>query len=139
MADRRRGHGEGSIYRRADARWVGAVDLGWRDGKRQRKVVYGKTRAEVQSALRRVQDRVDTGLTPPRERLTVGAFLNEWAERSLPGTVSERTEDIYRNILRLCLIPALGGVRLAKLTPAQVNGMLREWLDHSHPRQASSG
>jgi hypothetical protein len=80
---------------------------------------YGKTRGEVQSALRRVQDRVDAGLTPPSERLTVGAFLNEWAERTPPGTVSERTEDIYRNILGLYLIPALGGVRLAKLTPAK--------------------
>jgi hypothetical protein len=53
--------------------------------------------------------------------------------------VSEQTENIYPNSLRLYLIPALGDVLLAKLTPAQVTGMLREWLDHSHPRQASSG
>jgi hypothetical protein len=37
------------------------------------------------------------------------------------------------------MFDALGGVLLARLTPAQVTGMLREWLDHSHPMQASSG
>jgi integrase len=117
MVDKRRGHGEGAIYRRADGRWTGAIDLGWQDGKRQRKVVYGRTRAEVLGALRRVQSQVEAGLAPPRERLTVAVFLNDWAERCLPGTVNERTEDIYQRCLRLYLVPKLGGVRLAKACP----------------------
>jgi hypothetical protein len=43
---RRRGHGEGSIYfRDSDSRWVATVDFGYAEGKRSRKVVYGKTHA----------------------------------------------------------------------------------------------
>jgi hypothetical protein len=35
MSRRRRGRGEGSIVQRADGRWMGRVDLGWRNGKQQ--------------------------------------------------------------------------------------------------------
>ena len=53
MTGRRRGHGEGSIYRRSDGRWVAVLDLGWRDGKRTRKYFYGRTREQVARKLAR--------------------------------------------------------------------------------------
>ena len=43
----RRGHGEGSIYQRSDGLWCTVVDLGYVNGKRKRKYIYGKTRKEV--------------------------------------------------------------------------------------------
>jgi len=44
----KRGPNEGSVYRRrSDGRWVAAISLGWRDGRRVRKLVYGRTRREV--------------------------------------------------------------------------------------------
>jgi integrase len=58
--------------------------------------------------------------------LTVAQFLNDWAERLLPGTVSARTEDIYLRCLRYYIVPRLGEVRLSKLPPAHVSGMLLE-------------
>ncbi len=48
----RRGHGEGAIYRSSDGRWRAAVDLGWRDGRRVRKYLSGRTRKEVAAKLR---------------------------------------------------------------------------------------
>ncbi len=49
----RRGHGEGAIYyRESDQRWCTSVDLGWVNGKRKRKVIYGKTRKEVSEKLK---------------------------------------------------------------------------------------
>lgn len=49
----RRGHGEGSIYQReSDDRWVAVVDLGYVNGKRKRKPLYGKTRKEVAEKLK---------------------------------------------------------------------------------------
>ena len=32
---KRRGRGEGSICERSDGRWMGRIDLGWRNGKRR--------------------------------------------------------------------------------------------------------
>jgi hypothetical protein len=41
----RRGHGEGAIYQRAsDGKWVGSVNLGYENGKRKRKTIYGEKR-----------------------------------------------------------------------------------------------
>lgn len=45
-------------------------------------------------------------------------------ETMLPGTVSPRTEDVYGNIVRNHLIPAVGRARLTKLTPSDVSAML---------------
>jgi hypothetical protein len=38
---RKRNAGEGSIFERKDGRWCGQINLGWRDGKRMRKLIRG--------------------------------------------------------------------------------------------------
>ncbi len=43
----RRGTNEGSIYKRADGRWVGVIHLGYEGGRRRRKSIYGKTRQGI--------------------------------------------------------------------------------------------
>ncbi len=49
----KRGHGEGSIYQRSDnGIWCTVVDLGYVNGKRKRKYIYGKTRKEVAEKLK---------------------------------------------------------------------------------------
>jgi hypothetical protein len=49
---KRQGHGESEIYQReSDGKWCASIDLGFVNGKRQRKVVYGKTRKEVADKL----------------------------------------------------------------------------------------
>jgi hypothetical protein len=49
---KRRGNGEGGIYQReSDGKWCASVDLGFVNGKRRRKVIYGKTRKEVADKL----------------------------------------------------------------------------------------
>jgi hypothetical protein len=49
---KRQGHGEGEIYQReSDGKWCASIDLELVNGKRQRKVVYGKTRKEVADKL----------------------------------------------------------------------------------------
>jgi hypothetical protein len=47
----RRGHHEGSIYKRSDGRWAATIHLGYWGGKRHRKTFYGDTRQEVQEQL----------------------------------------------------------------------------------------
>lgn len=55
----RRGAGEGSIYKRRDGLWAGDVQTGVdENGKRSRRTVYGKTRAEVQDKVEKERERV---------------------------------------------------------------------------------
>jgi integrase len=61
---RRRGHGEDAIYfDAAKNRYVGAVSLGFGpDGKRDRRKVTGRTKAEVRDKLKALHAELDRGL-----------------------------------------------------------------------------
>ena len=67
----RRGHHEGSIYKRSDGRWAATVTLGYENGKRKRKTFYGETRKEVQEQLTTALSDIQHGLPLPNERLLV--------------------------------------------------------------------
>jgi len=75
---RKRGKGEGSISRRGDGRWHGRIDLGYVDGKRHRKYVYGQTQSEVIRKLDQARFSLQQGLPIPLELQTVGRYLDEW-------------------------------------------------------------
>lgn len=47
----RRTKGSGGVYQRGDGRWVAAVSLPTEDGKRRRRVFYGKTRDEAEAKM----------------------------------------------------------------------------------------
>src|SRR5215471_14770710 len=120
----RRGYGEDSVYKDGD-RWRGAISLGYNArGKRVRKKVSGRTRAETVEKLRKLRQQVDGG-TVPDDRLTVKAFLNRWLAVNLPGTVAESTEDDYNDTVRLHLVPALGNRFLGKVTVVELDKLWR--------------
>src|SRR6266487_729968 len=78
-ASRRRGHGEGAVYqRKEDGIWVGALDLGWVEGKRRRKIVYGKTRREVLSKLDEVRRGAERGQNLAARTRALAEWLDEW-------------------------------------------------------------
>ena len=129
----RRGRGEGSITKRSDGRWMARVDLGWQDGKRCRKTLYGRNRREVQDKLRETLHRTEHGMLPVPERETVGTYLLRWLD-SKKGGLRSRTYTSYEQVVHAHLVPGLGRVRLAKLTPQDV----ATWLSR-HQANGASG
>jgi integrase len=126
VAARRRQHGEGSVFKRADGRWAATVELPRTvSGKRQRKTVYGHTLAEVMQRKREVQVSVVRHIPLPDERRTTGEFLEWWLRELLPGTVRDRTVEGYRGYVERYMKPAFGSVPLVKLGPEHVLAMLR--------------
>ena len=125
---KRRGNNEGSIYRRKDGYWVGQYGVQTAKGIKQR-YIYGKTRAAVAEKLTRALADRDGGLTYDAGNMTVGEHLNRWLNDSVRDTVRRRTWERYEQFVRVHLIPALGEIKLAKLTPAHVRGLYREKLD----------
>jgi integrase len=131
MADKgkreRRGHGSGSIYQRAtDGRWVAVIDLGWIDGRRKRKYFTGHTEREVIDALNRALGDQARGVLVATGRQTVGQFLEYWLEHVVKPTVRPRTYDSYVSTVHMHLIPALGRLRLEKLTAPHVTALLNQ-------------
>ncbi|HEY3228826.1 MAG TPA: site-specific integrase, partial [Roseiflexaceae bacterium] len=124
MAARRRGSGEGSIHLRPDGRWCATVDLGYVNGRRKRKYLYGETRKEVSEKLKAVQAAQLAGVHLDIERQTVAQFLERWLSEVVSRRNKIRTVDGYTQIVRQHLIPHLGRRQLTKLTPEHVQAML---------------
>lgn len=119
----KRANGEGSIGQ-YKGRWVARLVLA--DGRR--KALYGKSRAEVARKLSAaIRDR-DAGLPVAPENITVASFLEQWLEESVKPNNRPATYTSYEGHVRLHLIPAIGSVRLARLTPQQVERMMAQRL-----------
>lgn len=123
----KRGQNEGSIYKRDDGRWEAKVNLGYVDGKRKRKSIYGETRAEVAAAMLKVQRDVQQGMAPTvSDRLTVKQFLEQWLADSVKPSVRPRTYDSYHHIVTAHIVPTLGRTALTKVTPQEVQSLLNQ-------------
>jgi integrase len=132
---RKRNAGEGSIFQRTDGRWCAQLDLGWENGRRRRKCVYGATAQEVQDALLKARSDQAAGLPIAVERQSVAQFLDRWLEDSVKPSVRPLTHEQYRQHVKLYLAPLLGHHRLSKLAPQHVRAFIKQKLqDGLSPR-----
>jgi len=122
---KRRGSGEGTIFKRADGRWVAMLTVGHdENGCRRRRALYGAMRKEVAEKLAALQHDAKTGPLPEPERMTVGEFLDRWLSDVARTRVRETTYYTYRSFIRTHLKPRIGGVPLQRLTPPHFQQML---------------
>jgi integrase len=121
---RRRGQNEGSIFQRKDGRWCAILSLGWENGSRKRKSFYGKTAAEVQNQLLKARSDHAHNIPVAIERQSVGQFLMHWLEHTIKPNARPRSYESFEIIIRRHIIPELGQVRLEKLSPQNVQGLL---------------
>jgi integrase len=120
----KRGPNEGSIHKRKDGRWVGVINLGFQDGKRRRKYIYGDTRGAVQGRFTAALRTHQQHLPVVGERETTADFLNRWLEESVKPTVRPPTYRSYEQMVRLHIVPDLGRIPLARLSPRDIQGLI---------------
>lgn len=131
----RRAHGEGGLYQRAsDGRWVGVVDLGWIDGKRRRRTVYGRTQKEARDKMNELRKAADKGQDLAAKPQTVAQWLAYWLDE-IKGHDGTRPSTLarYRYAINGHIVPVLGKVRLDKLTPADVRRLHAARRDSMKP------
>lgn len=126
MARGRRGAKEGSIFQRKDGRWVGSLNLGWEDGKRKRRHFYAATAAEVRDQLLKARSDQSRGLPVATDRQTIAQFLESWLEHTLKARAKPRSVESFTVIVRKHIVPAIGRIRLDKLTPQHVQALLEK-------------
>src|SRR5919112_1843037 len=124
----RRGNGEGSISRRKDGRWEAKYTAHTAEGPKRRGL-YGKTRKEAADKLTRALADRASGYTFDTENIAVGEYLDRWLNDSDQDSVRTSTYERHEQIVRLHIKPAIGRVKLSKLTPAHVQGLYRDKLD----------
>lgn len=121
----RRGHGEGSIYRRSDGRWAASFSL---DGGK-RKTFYGKTRKEVQEQLKTALHQQQQGILATGPQQKVEQFLPHWLENVHKQSIRSRTYERYEEIIRLHLVPGIGHHQLQKLSPEHLQSFYTKKLE----------
>ena len=85
----------------------------------------GKSRREVQEALTRALRDLQNGIeVRTDERETTAQYLHRWLESSARQRVRPRTLQGYRLIVDKHLIPAIGRIPVARLSPDEVQRML---------------
>ena len=112
----------GYIRKRGKASWEITIHLGY-DENRKRRVYTETFRGAKRKAEERKADlivRHSKGDLQRQATLTLSAFLKEWTEEVLRGSVSPRTFDGYRHNLEKHILPALGHYKLSALTPTLV-------------------
>ena len=124
----RRGPNEGSIYERWDGRWAASVHIGYEDGRRVRKHVMGHSRDEVKDKMAALLRAHEEKRPIPSQREKVGPFLRRWLDDVAKPTLRASTYNSYDDILVGHLIPGLGHIAIAKLTPAEVQAFLNRKL-----------
>src|SRR5262245_40898986 len=117
----RRASGEGSIGKRKDGSYYGAVKL-----DNQRHWVYGKTRREVADKIKELRRKHEQGMSRTGEKLTVADFLDRWLEEVVKQRNKPRTYELYKQIVKTHLKPRLGTIHLASLKPDHVQAMVNK-------------
>jgi integrase len=119
LMTRRRTKGTGSVYQRKDGSWVAQFEGTYR---------YARTETEARRKLRtllRPADDVPSSLGERAKKpkgITVAAALDDYLETA-KRKLKPRTVERYQQVIDIYLKPALGTVRLHKLTALQVEDL----------------
>jgi integrase len=116
-------NGLGSIYKRADGMWIGAISIPGEDGKLRRKTVSAKDRNTLLEKFSKLRAEVDAGVVVLTPSSTVGAWLDDWLENIIKPHRTPMTHRSYEQVVRLYIRPHIGTKRLNRLTPDQIRAM----------------
>jgi integrase len=114
----RRRKGTGTAYQRKDGLWVAEITMQGRVSRRTAKT--------EQLAEARLHAYLDGGESHPDDATAadelLGSYLPRWIEEC--PRLNDRTRHGYRAIIRLHILPTLGGVRIRELSPTHTKRML---------------
>lgn len=118
----------GTIRQRAKGSWTIQVYAG-RDpvtGKKLRiaRTVRG-TKKEADLVLAKMINAVETGIDFDASKMTFGEYAGRWLQ-SKRKQVRPKTIERYSDLMRLHIVPVIGGIRLLKLKPLHLEKVYEE-------------
>jgi integrase len=130
-----------SRYQGADGRWHARITVGRRlDGERDRRHITRKTKRELDTAIRELENARDSGQQPwLLENTTVEAWVEHWLDEILPLAVRWKTRSGYASHMRVHVIPFIGSARLTDLRPETLERLYRELLDQGRSSHVVHG
>lgn len=128
MADMARGKGDGSLfYDKTLGLWVCSVELPPSpEGKRRRKKLTSKRKAEVVRKLRELQRDIALHGDIPTRTISVEAWVNKWLDEIAPKKIAPGPLRSYRSALTLHVAKRYGKKKLGYLTPGRIRSLIAE-------------
>lgn len=124
-----RGNGEGSVYRRKDGRHVAAWTEQTPSGPKRRQV-YAATEAEAKRRLTAALRRNAEGRPGLDSRMALSAWIDHWKTSTLPlEGLSLKSVQVYKDVLRLHVVPVIGAVPLRELRASHIELVLATMAD----------
>ncbi|MDQ6661990.1 MAG: tyrosine-type recombinase/integrase [Chloroflexota bacterium] len=120
----RRSNGEGSVYLRKDGRW--AVDITLEGYARKR--YYFKTEKEAIEGRRVLLNELAKGTLATGPQKTVKDYLEDWLENVQKDRLRTSSYVKYKKLMNSYIVPAIGHIRLQKLTPQHVQSLYTKKL-----------
>ncbi|MCH7583293.1 MAG: site-specific integrase [Acidobacteria bacterium] len=125
----RRPKGTGNIRER-DGRHQATYSYTDDAGKRRLRSATFDTRTEARKWLNKRLAEVASGRVSDSGGLTVGEYLQDWLGSLGMSQLEANTVAWYRSATTCHIIPALGGVKLSRLSAVQIEAFLAEKADH---------
>ena len=122
----KRANGEGMIKEKRKGLWEGRYTIGYDEhGKQIRKSIYGKSQKEVAKKLNAITNDLNTGLYIAPDEITVSQWFDVWFAEYLGG-IKASTSAQYEYQIRVHIKPALGSIKLQKLTAPMIQRFYNE-------------
>lgn len=137
----RRQQGEGSLYHRADrSQWVAVADLGWKNGRRDRREFTGPTPADAMEKRGRFLDLRRDGFTLPRGRQpTVAEWVLHWCHVTIKAKIDPNTwQRSYRQKCEDYIAPYFARIPLAELSAEDIEDWHAALLERPKVRGAGT-
>ena len=131
---------KGSLRHRGPGTWELTIDLG-RDGqgKRRRKfeTLHGNKSA-AQRRLRELLTQLDKGLGIPTGKVLLKDWLDRWMKEAVIPYRRQQTIEKYRCNIVHHLLPAMGELDIARITPSDIQALQAGLMAHYQPETIRS-
>ncbi len=114
---KKRGQGEGSVFKRKDGLWVAQITI--ETGRQKSK--YFHSQKEARDWLKLTQTQIDNGLNLSAANVDFATFLNKWYDAH-KLSIRLNTSINYRRMLDHHIIPAMGKMKLKDIRPDHIQG-----------------
>ena len=120
---RYRDHGDDGIHwDKINKCYMGTISLGFKDGKRVRSTVRGKTKAEVKDKLDKAHDEINAGIRTP-VNYTIEQCVKDWLD-----TIErdEHTLATWRGQAKKWIYPKIGATKLKDFSATDADRFFKE-------------
>ena len=122
----------GHITKRGKSSWAVVIDLGRDPVTGARKQLWRSvkgTKRDAEALLVQLLHQRENGIDAPPGRLTVAEYLQRWLSVYAQPNTAPKTFRRYEQIVRVHLLPVIGGTPLAKLRPLHIQEVYTQVLE----------